>query len=797
MGERVNRIALVSFMVFIMLMQIFSSVSARSVHSVSDFDLFPQGDFTDPGQWQTDSGVSFLTSNAQYTESMIADNRMSIIHSRPDNFQTLSVWSQNSETESNFSTGQPDSQYTYTSGPVIELDDFDTSAISSYELVSVSVVVAFHIPDKLEQDQVQFVMNYDGNFENLVTFVNTQSPIDYINGSIWSKNVTSLTQWSWSMIENLEFTLDYVSVGSSDDARLDVDALGIEVVVKYPWYGSEWGSASSTFTGHSMPIMNVNLSIGQFDNMALSQCGLTSSVSGTTGSWTSGIIQSPPSQSIGRIHYSLQDSSSDDVVMEISSSSDGQNFSPFLAINNHDLINNSYIKIRVTSTDSCISQIKVDLNDFSLKINGRVFGSLDGLSTSNSRWKAFVNGQEVAYQTLAQLGNFNLDLPIGQYIEHTDDSIEVKVQAWFNWDSSGTASATVFEISSLYVEGGYDLVWDENPVCESVGPQNFFEDGGGVLIPFITNCYDDRTSNENLTVDFDIEDESLISADMSQGDIRLLLGAEQSGVTTVLVTVTDESNNQWQDNFVVTVSTVDDPPVLNEFPAVVPVELYSSSQVPFTYTDIDSEDLTAYTNRSWATIDLETGFITINAPSAGLIVPVEVNLCDQNTCVQRILDLEVQSLADLEIEEILISQDEVYQQDIVPIRVYVRNSGDAEASLVSVRCQQGNDLIDLETISILQPGELAVVTCDWQVPEEIFYANITVELDRGELIPEGDETNNINTISIEIREKVDSDSSSSSFDISSSTVWITTIIILVLLVGMFRFIAPPKIRKIN
>ena len=89
------------------------------------------------------------------------------------------------------------------------------------------------------------------------------------------------------------------------------------------------------------------------------------------------------------------------------------------------------------------------------------------------------------------------------------------------------------------------------------------------------------------------------------------------------------------------------------------------------------------------------------------------------------------------------------------------------------------------------------MTCDWQVPEEIFYANITVELDRGELIPEGDETNNINTISIEIREKVDSDSSSSSFDISSSTVWITTIIILVLLVGMFRFIAPPKIRKIN
>jgi len=797
MAERVKQFTLVSFMIFIMVIQAFGSVTARSVHSVSDFDLFPQGDFTDPGDWQTESGVSFLTSNAQYTESMVADNRMTIIHSRPDNFQTLSIWSQNSETESSYSTGQPDSQYNYTAGPVIELDDFDTSAINSYELVSVSVVVAFHIPDNLEQDQVQFVMNYDGSFENLVTFVNTQGPIDYMNNTIWSKNITTLTQWTWPMIENLEFTLDYVSLGSTDDARLDVDALGIEVVVKYPWYGSEWASASSTFSGHSMPMVDVNLSSGQFDNMALSQCGLTPSISGTTGSWTSGIIQSPPSQSIGRIHYSLQDSSSDDVLMEISSSSDGQNFSPFTVFSNHDLINEAYIKIRITSTDSCISQIKMDLNDFSLNISGKVFGSLDGLSTSNSRWKAFVNGQEITYQPLAQLGNFNFVIPIGQYIESDELSIEVKIQAWFNWDSTGSASTTAFEISSLSIDGGYDLEWDEDPVCESVGPQNFLEDGGGVLIPFISNCYDDRTSNDNLTVDFEVEDESLISADMFQGDIRLLLGDEQSGVTTVLVTVTDESGNEWQDAFVVTVSSVDDPPVLNEFPAVVPVELYVSSQVPFTYSDIDSSELTAYTNRSWATVDLDTGYITITAPSAGLIVPVEVNVCDQSTCSQRILDLEVQSLSDLEIEDILISQDAVYQQDIVPIRVYVRNSGDTEATLVSVRCQQGNELIDLETISILQPGELGVVTCDWQVPEDILSTNITVELDRGGIILEGNETNNIAKISVDIKEKLEQDSSSSSFEISSSTVLVATIIILVLLIGLFVLIAPPKIRKIN
>ena len=75
------------------------------------------------------------------------------------------------------------------------------------------MVVAFHIPDSLQKDQVQFVMNNGGSYENLVTFVNTQSPIDYMNETIWSKNITSLAQWTWSMIEDLEFTLDYVSTG--------------------------------------------------------------------------------------------------------------------------------------------------------------------------------------------------------------------------------------------------------------------------------------------------------------------------------------------------------------------------------------------------------------------------------------------------------------------------------------------------------------------------------------------------------------------------------------------------------
>ena len=305
MGAKHKRISIVSFLILMLLMPIAGHASARSVHSVSSFDLFPQGDFSDPSLRSQDSGVSFLTSNAQYTESMVADNRMTLVNSRPDNFQELTTWAENTPTDSNYSTGAPDLQYTYTSGPIIELDTFDVSSMNSYELVSVSVVAAFHIPDELVQDQVQIVMEYDGNFENLVTYLNTQSPIDYMNGSTWSKNITTMADWTWSMIEDIQFDLDYVSLGTTDDTRLDVDAVGIEVVVKYPWYGSEWASSTSTFTGHSMPIVAVDISKGEYNNMALSQCGLTSSVSGSSGSWTSEVIQAPPSQIIGRIHYTL------------------------------------------------------------------------------------------------------------------------------------------------------------------------------------------------------------------------------------------------------------------------------------------------------------------------------------------------------------------------------------------------------------------------------------------------------------------------------------------------------------
>ena len=49
----------------------------------------------------------------------------------------------------------------------------------------------------------------------------------------------------------------------------------------------------------------------------------------------------------------------------------------------------------------------------------------------------------------------------------------------------------------MTVTGGFEVQWDEDPVCQTIGPQYFVEDGSGVLIPFLDRCVDDRSTTGN------------------------------------------------------------------------------------------------------------------------------------------------------------------------------------------------------------------------------------------------------------------------------------------------------------
>jgi len=769
--------------------------AARSVHSTEEVDIYPQGQISSNDNWIMEDGITFTSDNALYTESMVEDNRITIQHSRPDNFQTLTMWSTSSPTDSTLATGTADQQYSTTNGPVIEVTDFDTSSNEQYEIVAVSIIMSFHIPGALQQDQVRITMNYGGNYEELATYVNTQSAIDYMNGSMWQKNITQLSSWTWNDLTDIIFTLDYVSLGGNDDTQLDVDAVGIAVVVKYPWYGTEWASVESTSKNFVMPIIDVSLQDGEFTNLQVSECGIKPVDDGVLGTWLSPIITSQPGQTLGRIHYIYSAVDNSDLAVEVSYSNDGQTFSEYYSVQSNNLVDSNYLKIKVSTSNTCLESISVDYNDPTLSLTGKIFGSIDGLATDYSRWKVFINNQEATFQPIEQLGNFTINLSIGQYMNSGVNDLSVKIQAWFNWDSNGQSSTTLLEISSMSISGGFDVQWDEDPVCQAIAPQYFAEDGPGLLIPLINACQDDRTSNENLTVSLSVADDSLISANLVQEDIKLVLLPETFGVTTVTVVVSDEAANSWVETFLVYVEEVDDVPNLNEFPSIIPVESGKSTTITFSYFDIDSTGLTVTTDKTWAVVDLSSSTITVTPPSLSSSMPIIVTLCDQSSCVNRTMLLEVLTLAELSIEQIVITPENIREGDLVEVRVYVRNSGQEEASSISVRCQSGNNLIAIQSISILMPGQLGVVTCDWLVFES-GSKTISVEVDRANEVSEGDENNNIQSVSVEVLDS-NSDTTSSSDSIKATTVWIATFIGLAVIIGLFTVLAPGKIKKLD
>ena len=775
-----------------------SAVSARSVHETSTVDLLPQGAFSDAGEWTMDAYTSFSEDEAVYTESMVADARLTMVHDRPVNLDEMIFWAQSSPTDSNNSKYAPDGAYSWSNGPAMELTNFNAAGSTGYDIIEVNLVFVFAVPHALSQDSIRFSVEYDGNFESLATISHTQNPLDHMSGNYWRENISGLDEWNWNTLQNIIVTANYESVGGTDDSQLNLDAVGIEVTMQTPWYGGEVAAATTTFDAHETPLINLDLTAGDSQNMGYASCGLQSSTSGSSGVWTSDVIATPPNQRIGRVHYVLQNESLDDVQLEYASSTDGVSFTEFQSMDEHMLLpDQPYTKVRVSTIDACISELTVDVNDPTLMLNGRIFGDLDGLDATYSRWLLFVNDELVTNQPVELNPSISLSFPIGAHLHDTNAPLKIELKTWFTWDSLGQASTTAFEVTSIDITGGYSISWDEDPTCVPVGDQNLIEDGGGRILPFLHRCNDDRTINENLMVMFSNTNTELVEIDLTEGDIRVRLMPEVSGFATVTTTVFDEAGNSWSEVFMITVSSVDDAPVLTEFQSVIPVQLAVPTVLSISYADIDSDELTASTNRSWATIDLAARTITVNAPQPGFHA-VLVSLCDQSTCTDRIMDLEVMALPDLVIESITEGNSETTAGDIGALRVFVRNIGQADASMISVRCEMNTELIAIGTIPLLEPGELGEVICDWAIPEQPGTVQIRAMVDRGLEIDEGDETNNEAAIAVEIMPKQASDDTSSSgIQIGDGAFYALTIFGLIIIIGAFAFLAPPKIKKLQ
>ena len=252
----------------------------------------------------------------------------------------------------------------------------------------------------------------------------------------------------------------------------------------------------------------------------------------------------------------------------------------------------------------------------------------------------------------------------------------------------------------------------------------------------------------------------------------------------------------WTDAFTLVVDAVDDRPILEEFQSLIPVERDVPTLINVTWSDVDSTQVTASTNRSWATVDLQANTLSVTPPNVGFH-SVLLSLCDQSGCTEREVDLEVMALADLVVESIDFGTDTLTQGDVVSMRVLVRNQGHAEATMVSVRCQTDEQLIGVETIAIINPGELRAVNCDWQIPNDARVLRFAAVLDRGLEIPEGDENNNELEKLMAIVEQPVQDTAGSDDALSSTFLWVGIVGIGLGILAFLKFAMPAKIKKIE
>jgi hypothetical protein len=774
-------------------------VSARSVHSTTNVDLLPQGNFHDASAWTLSDSVSFSSAPAEHTTAMVADQRLTLLHERPEHLVSSTVWASSSPTNSNASIGAPDGAYTWTTGPVIDVTGFDVSGLIGNELKAVNLLLAIAIPDGLQQDSVRISHETGGTYDLVKTFAHTPTGIDYMQGQPFAIAFTDMDNWSWNDLASLTVRLDYVSVGGTDDSELRVDAVGLDIDMVTPWYGGEQATAITTTTDVAIPVEHLELDAGSSNGVALGTCGLQPTVAGVEGTWTSPTLERPPEQRLGRVAMVAE--AGTNATFEVRTSTDGSTFGGWQAHTIGTLLPDvASVQLRMTISEGCVNGLSLDINDPTLTLRGRVFGEVAGFLAAQTRWAAYVNGVVVANEPATTLGSFHLEIPVGHALALDEDGVELRIGAVFTWDANGSASTTGVEISSAVLSGGFDVTWDEDPVCDPVGDQTLTEDAGGIVLPLLTRCTDDRTSSDSLSVTFDNAAPNLVSVDLSEGQIRVALQPEASGIASITTTVTDVAGNSWSEGWSVTVLNVDDSPVLSEFPGVVPVEHEVATEVPLQVTDVDSTELTASTNRSWATVDLDAGVVRVVPPTPGLVA-VGVTVCDATSCTARTLDLEVRALADLHIEEILIDGEiEPNQGDVVGVTVYVRNSGAVDATLVDVRLLADGALVGTGTIAIIDAGGLGSVTIDWRIPEsDDLVIRIDAEVDRGATIDERDETNNLasTVVTVKAAPEPTSNNGSASAGLSPGATLGMTVLTLVAILGLFAAFAPKRVRKIE
>jgi len=820
-----------SLSVLLVLTLAFSSVlptvSGDTVIRSETVELLPAGTFDDPSDWYLSTNKAYSNDPAEHSVSMVADGHLSFTHNRPANYDEITSWAATSPTEDNLSIGYPDcfkptsdpvcdndtdgdsdGGYAWTKGPIIELTTFDMSAGSNYEIVNVSLTVAFRIPDSLQQDSVQFIVESGGTQHLIKTYAHTMGELNHMNYNARVFSLDSIKTWTWSELSNVKIMLDYVSVGEFDDTELQIDAAGLIVKHLQPWGTFELAQASHQVSFDEFPVLDADLSSGTVSGMALSPCGLENSGS-SSGTWVTSPFHVPYEQSWGRFHPNVVGNSS----WEYSTSQTGMDgaWTVSTPISAGELIQTSaqYIRFHAALIDGCIESLMVDINDPTINIQGEIIGDAHSMVPGFAKLQIAMNGEEVASQSIATSNSsFTLSVPVGHLLTPGGGDVDIGLSTRFHWSSDGNSEDVVVQVNEMNIDGGFLIEWDRDPICDGQSDQVFEEDGGGRLLEFLYTCSDDITPNSALVVTVSSADTSILDANFINGQIRLQPIADAHGETTATVIVADERGNIWSDEIAVIITEVDDAPEMDSLPVEISMELNDAHTIPFAYWDKDTPSNSVDIQISPDWVIFSAGSIVLTPTQMGQYT-ISISLSDSNTVITQNVSVIVTQRADLWIQSIEIldrntGSNSIVEGNDITITVYVRNSGNSIAQPVSIRCSVDGQTIGTPQIAMIEPGGIESTTCDDWNSFDIRTGDFTleVEVDWTNDVDETDEDLNLwsETITVHPNEIDSNDGQgekSNNFLYENNTLlWVSVFVLGLLGILVFMY-GPNQIRKIE
>ena len=761
--------------------------TADTVIGAEGAELLEAGDFSDSEEWEISSTAGFSSDAADYSLGMVADGELSFTHDRPDNFQYSTSWASNSITNSNATLGEPDSYYTWSKGPNITMTGYDFSGLHGMLVANVSLVLHFSVPDALNQDSVRVILQNHGSDKLVVTYARTFGPI-YRMTNPMILSLDGLALADWSSLENTQFTIDYVSTGTTDDSEVRVDAAGLRVKYHQPWYSFETVKATNTINDVDSPVIDISPYDGTISGLSQESCGLAPE-GPLTGEWSFD-VEVPPLQQLGRIHVF---GTGNHTIWALPDDVDGD----YIEMQSGELldISDSLQHIRIEIEDGCILGARIDVNDPHLVIQGYVSGALGGLADTS--YIRFAIGKSLVDSIPLQYGAFSVNVPVGHALPVQGNDMSVGVASRFQWSSNGTAESTVVHIQSMIITGGYSVHWDYDPECLGLEDMSFNEDDAGVHLPMDVRCSDDLTAPENLALSAVSSDSGIIEASVVGQYIRIQPVRDAWGEASIEVVVSDALGNSWSDSMLVTVTPVEDPPVLDGLPLTVYIELGQTMIVDLTITDPDTESLVLEASRSWATFDAAGDLVLTPVDSGSHSVAISIS--DGTNEISQNIEVIVTAKPDLLVEMVDVRRDGVsvsnlVDGDIIEIHAYIRNEGRGGADAVDVKCRVDGILVGAIMIDHIESGGLGAAVCDAQVVRDGETLTIEVSADGTGSIAETSESNNDRTVILDVSESEDEGGGIiDSLDRGSALAFISVGVVLISLTALY--FSPNRVRK--